>query len=166
MDPTPLSRLFGDISIFRNAPAAAEASNSRSRWHPKITLYRFLVISTTISLKSEKAVETFYGKSYVSTTIEWIAGVAVFTLLSWFISMHLLAWLVDCDLIRLIWSPKYTSEERQRAEGAFPLITTYRLLVSGSVFMFGMMKAYLSYVGLEGAANVLDWIFGVVVTSM
>ena len=77
-----------------------------------------------------------------------------------------LAWLVDCDLIRLIWSPKYTSEERPRTDGAYPLITNYRLLVSGSVFMFGMVKAYLSYVGLGGAANVVDWIFGVVVTSM
>jgi hypothetical protein len=81
LDPTSLSRPFNDISIFMNAPAA-EASNSNSRWHPKITVYRLLVISTTISLGSAKAVETFYGKSYVSTTIEWIAGVAVFSLLS------------------------------------------------------------------------------------
>ena len=76
-----------------------------------------------------------------------------------------LAWLVDCDLVRLIWSPMYRSEERQRTAGAFPLITTYRLLVSGSVFIFGVIKAYLSYAGLGGAANVLDWIFGVLVTS-
>ena len=76
-----------------------------------------------------------------------------------------LAWLVNRDLVRLIWRPRYTSEERQRTEGAFPLITTYRLLVSGSVFVFGMVKAYLSYVGLGGAANVFDWILGVVITS-
>ena len=76
-----------------------------------------------------------------------------------------LAWLVHCDLIRLIWSPNYISEERQQTEGAYPLITTYHLLVSGSVFMFGMAKAYLSYVGLGIAANVLAWILGVVVTS-
>ena len=67
-----------------NAPAV-EISNSDPRWHPKITVYRLLVISTTISLGSTKAVETFYGKSYISTTIEWIAGVAVFCLLSSFI---------------------------------------------------------------------------------
>ena len=77
-----------------------------------------------------------------------------------------LAWLVDSDLVRLIWTPKYTSEERPRTDGVYPLITSYRLLVSGSVFAFGMMKAYLSYVGLGGAANVLDWSFGVVITSM
>jgi len=68
----PLPIPFGDLSIFKNTP----------RWHPGITPYRLLVISTTISLGSAKAVATFYGKSYVSTTIEWIAGVAVFTLLS------------------------------------------------------------------------------------
>jgi len=76
-----------------------------------------------------------------------------------------LTWLVDSDLVRLIWSPKYTSEERPRTDGPYLLITGYRLLVSGSVFFFGMVKAYLSYVGLGGAANVLDWSFGVVVTS-
>ena len=77
-----------------------------------------------------------------------------------------LAWLVDWDLVRLIWSPKYTSEERQPTDGAYPLFTTYRLLVSGNMFIFGMVKAYLSYVGLGGAANVVNWIFGVVITSM
>ena len=77
-----------------------------------------------------------------------------------------IAWLVDSDLVRLIWTPKYTSEERSRTDGPYPHITSYRLLVSGSVFLFGMVKAYLSYSGLGGAANVLDWSFGVVVTSM
>ena len=81
----PHSIPFGDLSIFRSIPAAG-VSNSDPRWHPKITAYRLLVISTTISLGSAKAVATFYGKSYVSTTIEWIAGVAVFTLLSWLVS--------------------------------------------------------------------------------
>ena len=71
IDSTPLSRSFGDISTFMNAPAV-EISNSDPRWHPKITVYRLLVISTTISLGSAKAVETFYGKSYASTTIEWM----------------------------------------------------------------------------------------------
>jgi hypothetical protein len=85
-----------------------------------------------------------------------------------------LVWLVDCDLIRLIWilfkkTPDYTSEERPPSpdpDGAHPPITGYRLLVSGNVLIFGMVKAYLSYVGLGGAANALDWTFGVIVTSM
>jgi hypothetical protein len=85
-----------------------------------------------------------------------------------------LAWLVDYDLIRLIWilfkkAPNYTSEERPPIpdpDGAHPAITGYRLLVSGSVLIFGMAKACLSYVGRGGAANALDWTFGVIVTSM
>ena len=86
LDPTvPYSIPFGDLVAFRNTPAV-EVSNSGSRWHPNITPYRLLVVSTTIALGSAKAVETFYGKSYVSTTIEWVAGVAVFTLLSWLLS--------------------------------------------------------------------------------
>ena len=65
---------------------SAELLNSNSRWHPKITVYRLLIISTTISLGSAKAIATFHGKSYISTTIEWVAGVAVFCLLSSLIS--------------------------------------------------------------------------------
>jgi hypothetical protein len=84
-----------------------------------------------------------------------------------------LAWLVDRDLIQLIWSlfektPNYTSEERKPlpgSDGVHPHITGYRLLVSGSVLIFGMVKACLSYVGFGGAANALDWTFGVIVTS-
>ena len=89
LDPThPLSRPF------RNPPAV-EVSNSDSRWHPKVTVYRLLVISTTISLGSAKAVATFYGKLYVSTTIEWIAGVVVFTLLSWLVSHIIYVRVID-----------------------------------------------------------------------
>ncbi|KIM49831.1 hypothetical protein M413DRAFT_438947 [Hebeloma cylindrosporum] len=183
LDPaaTGLMKPFDDLSIFKDSDLSL-ISNSGSRWHPKITVYRLLVISTTISLGSAKAVATFYDKEYVSTTIEWIAGVAVFTflfVLGWFEEdpSHCpkLAWMFEYDLVRLIWgfftmTPNYTSEERQRTprsdEGGYPLITSYRLIVSGSVFMFGMAKAYLSYVGLGGGANVLDWTFGAIVTSM
>ncbi|KIM49829.1 hypothetical protein M413DRAFT_116606 [Hebeloma cylindrosporum] len=172
-------RPLGDLPIIRDAPT--RVSNPHSRWHPRITVYRLLVVSTTISLGSAKAVATFYGKSYVSTTIEWVAGVAVFSLLfmlGWFEESPLeypkLAWMFDCDLVHFFLGlfkkdPKYTSEGRQlhirRHDGPHPLITSYRLIVSCSVFTFGMVKAYLSYAGLVGAANVLDWTFGILVTS-
>jgi hypothetical protein len=91
LEPTRLKR-FRDVSFFRKLlkePTSTQisdesnsSSNSNSRWQPKVTVYRLLVISTTISLGSAKAVAVFYGKSYVSTTIEWIAGVAVSTALS------------------------------------------------------------------------------------
>ena len=87
LDPTTLSRLFGGISPhFTNTPVPV--SNSDSRWHPKITAYRLLVISTTISLGSAKAIATLFGKSYASTTIEWIGGVVVFTVLSFARLLH------------------------------------------------------------------------------
>lgn len=83
-----------------------------------------------------------------------------------------LAWFIDYDLVRLVWSPQYSSEERQQTNetdetdaGPYPHITGYRLLVSSSVLLFGMMKASLSYAGFGGAANVVDWILGVVITS-
>ena len=82
---------IGDKSVFTSdleqhplepPSPSPELSHSNSRWHPKITVYRLLIISTTISLGSAKAAATFHGKSYVSITIEWVAGVAVFCLLS------------------------------------------------------------------------------------
>jgi len=78
-----------------------------------------------------------------------------------------LAWFFERDLVRLLWSPGYSSEERHRlgTDGPYPRITGYRLLVSGGVFLFGIMKASLSYAGFGGAANVLDWILGVVIIS-
>lgn len=89
LEPSRLNP-FRDGSFFRKPleePLSTQVSdqsnsNSNSRWQPKVTVYRLLVISTTISLGSAKAVAVFDGKSYVSTTIEWIAGVVVFTVLS------------------------------------------------------------------------------------
>ena len=84
---------IGDKSVFTSdleqhplEPPSPELSHLNSRWHPKITVYRLLIISTTISLGSAKAAATFHGKSYVSITIEWVAGVAVFCLLSSLVS--------------------------------------------------------------------------------
>lgn len=84
---------FRDVSFFRKllqeltSTQVPDESNSNpcSRWQLKVTVYRLLVISTTISLGSAKAVAIFHGKSYVSTTIAWIAGVAVLTVLSLFL---------------------------------------------------------------------------------
>jgi p-aminobenzoyl-glutamate transporter AbgT len=88
-----LLKPIGDPSVFTSVleqhpleALSAEFSNSNSGWHPNITVYRFLIISTTISLGSAKAIATLHGKSYISITIEWVAGVAVFCLLSSLIS--------------------------------------------------------------------------------
>jgi hypothetical protein len=87
LKPIGDERVFtSDLEQHPLEPPSAELSHSNSRWHPKITVYRLLIISTTISLGSAKAAATFHGKSYVSITIEWIAGVAVFCMLSSLIS--------------------------------------------------------------------------------
>ena len=59
LDPiVPQSIVFGNLAVFRNTPVA-EVSNSSPPWHPKIIPCHFLVISTTISFGSAKAVGTF-----------------------------------------------------------------------------------------------------------
>ena len=84
LQPTRPKR-FRDLSFFRKrlkGPPSTHVSdqsisNSNPRWQPKVTVYRLLVVPTTISLESAKVVTVFYRKSYVSTTIEWISGVVL-----------------------------------------------------------------------------------------
>jgi hypothetical protein len=47
-------------------------------WHPKLTLYRLLVIFFTIGLGSAKAVTSYLNLTYASITLDWILGVVVF----------------------------------------------------------------------------------------
>ena len=62
---------------------AVPTQDTRSKqWHPKLTAYRLLVLTTTIGLGTFKAIATFRGLSFVSTTIEWIGGVVLFSVLS------------------------------------------------------------------------------------
>ena len=77
----PLSQISSaDLAIFLHRPrdAELEVQTTTSSWHPKITPYRLLVLTTTIGLGSAKAIATFRNKSYVSTTIEWVAEIVVF----------------------------------------------------------------------------------------
>ena len=50
------------------------------RWHPKITLYRLVVLLTTMCLGVSKAMMSARGAVVVSVTLEWVSGVAVFVL--------------------------------------------------------------------------------------
>jgi len=90
-----------------------------------------------------------------------------------------LSWLLAYDLMDLIWmlfrkfsltTPQYRTDEKQLERQrnnlvSYPPITGYRLLTSASVTFFGLTKAYLSYHGLSGEANTVDWILGVVLAS-
>jgi hypothetical protein len=66
------SRQSGEITTFwrgRDRPPA---------WHPKLTLYRLLVIFSTVGLGSAKVATSFLKLTYASITLEWILSVVVF----------------------------------------------------------------------------------------
>ena len=49
-------------------------------WHPKLTLYRLLVILSTVGLAAAKTAATYLNFTFASITLEWILGVVVFLL--------------------------------------------------------------------------------------
>jgi hypothetical protein len=56
------------------------AAGSSPSWHPKLTLYRFLVILSTFGLAAAKSVTSYLNFTFASITLEWILGVVVFLL--------------------------------------------------------------------------------------
>ena len=49
-------------------------------WHPKLTLYRLLVILSTVGLAVAKTATSYLNLTFASITLEWILGVVVFLL--------------------------------------------------------------------------------------
>jgi len=49
-------------------------------WHPKLTLYRLLVIFSTVGLAAAKTATSLLNLTFASITLEWILGVVVFLL--------------------------------------------------------------------------------------
>jgi hypothetical protein len=54
--------------------------NEPVRWHPKITIYRLVVLLTTVCLGVGKAITSARGVVVVPVTLEWVSGVVVFVL--------------------------------------------------------------------------------------
>ncbi|KDR71325.1 hypothetical protein GALMADRAFT_144014 [Galerina marginata CBS 339.88] len=152
-------------------------------WHPKVTPYRLMVLSTTIGLGTAKAISAQKGSAqYVSTTFEWIGG--TFFLILFVVnpydsgapSPRYLSWLFEPDCMDVIWfllaklsipCPDYQSQELIPDPYSNHLpITTYRVLVCSSVTAFGIAKAAFGYLGLSTAATWTDWMLGVVATSI
>jgi len=54
------------------------------QWHPKLTPYRLLVLLTTVTvgLGTAKAYSVSRQSVSVATSIEWISGVVIFSMLS------------------------------------------------------------------------------------
>ena len=161
------------------------------RWHPKITLYRLVVLLTTMCLGVSKAMMSARGAVVVSVTLEWVSGVAVFVLCV--VVFMLVSFKADSyhrlygiglydeghrqhmkrlfkkDLAPYLWLVSYRTDEVTLPAGfhlsRHPPITGYRIAITASVFLFGLAKAMLGYFGYSPAANTIDWVFGIVVTT-
>jgi len=56
------------------------SSASSISWHPELTLYRLLVIVSTVGLAVAKTATSYLNLTFASITLEWILGVVVFLL--------------------------------------------------------------------------------------
>ncbi|KIM40716.1 hypothetical protein M413DRAFT_166659 [Hebeloma cylindrosporum] len=152
-------------------------------WHPKLTLYRLLVILSTVGLAAAKTATSYLNLTSASITLEWILGVAVF------LFFHLLgayeetnnpyfSWLFNFDCMEYLWAclrqlvgfnrPYYISDEidtRHRV-GTPPLLTGYRIIVTLVVAIIGMSKSALLYGHKPTEATAIECVFGVGVVTM
>jgi hypothetical protein len=90
-----------------------------------------------------------------------------------------LAWLFKYDCMDAIWwlrfkisrgaplRPRYISDEVQVEEhGTIYIVTSYRLLVCATVVTIGMLKAAFTFGGVSTGATWVEWILGVVISSL
>ncbi|CAA7263500.1 unnamed protein product [Cyclocybe aegerita] len=184
LDSTTSNQSYDYSSSLR----ANKRAVSSLRWFPKLTPYRLVVLSTTIGLGTAKAISSYIGYDTISITLEWISGVVLFLVLH--LSGHydspsskpaskFLRWIFDIDCLDLLWKvlslvcvprPNYLSDELPMPEkselyGYRVQVTYYRLLVSGTIFSFGVGKASLVYLDYPSTANWVDWTLAVVLTS-
>ena len=74
------------VDLANSRPLSRPASRISSRagsslpWHPKLTLYRLLVIVSTVGLAAAKSATSYLNLTFASITIEWALGVVVFLL--------------------------------------------------------------------------------------
>ncbi|KIM40712.1 hypothetical protein M413DRAFT_28489 [Hebeloma cylindrosporum] len=175
-----------ELIDFASAPQSSRPSlrissaGSGLSWHPKLTLYRLLVILSTVGLAAAKTATSYLNLTSASITLEWILGVAVF------LFFHLLgayeetnnpyfSWLFNFDcmdacLRKLVGvnRPHYISDEidtRLRV-GTPPLLTGYRIIVTLVVATIGMSKSALLYGHKPTEATAVECAFGVGVVTI
>ncbi|PPR03112.1 hypothetical protein CVT24_012415 [Panaeolus cyanescens] len=161
------------------------------KWYPKLTPYRLLTVLVGVGLGTLKAILVAQGRVLASVEVEWVIGTAViiiFFILSTYDDDLLkdgsaTMWFFDYDCMNMCWKlvaligvepPTYSTHERSSTNfslqdghsRATPLITNYRLLVSGVTIAFGMVKAGVSYGNKSNGATVLDWVNGVIITAL
>jgi hypothetical protein len=181
----------GDVHDTLRPPEISSFNEVPVRWHPKITVYRLIVLLTTICLGVGKAIMSAKGAVVVPVPLEWVSGVAVFVLcvvviilVSFKADFHHRLYCVGLydedrqqhmkclfnkDLAPYLWLVSYRTDEVGLPAGfhlsQHPPITGYRIVVTASVLLFGLAKAMLGYLGHPIAANTFDWTYGVVVAS-
>ena len=69
------------------------SAGSSISWHPKLTLYRLLVIVSSGGLAAAKTATSYLNLAFASITLEWILGVVVFLL--WVLSIPIFLALND-----------------------------------------------------------------------
>ena len=74
-DPT----IEPEVIDLASAPRISSVG-SRVSWHPKLTLYRLLIILSTVGLAIAKTATSYLNLTFASITLEWILGVVVFLL--------------------------------------------------------------------------------------
>ncbi|KIK00153.1 hypothetical protein K443DRAFT_679420 [Laccaria amethystina LaAM-08-1] len=168
------TRPQGDMHDTLRPPETFSFDEVPVRWHPKITVYRLVVLLTTICLGVGKAITSARGAVVVPITLEWVSGVAVFVLL-YGIGLYdedhrqHMKWLFNQDLAPYLWLVSYRTDEVALPAGfhfsRHPPITGYRIAITASVPLFGLAKAMFGYLGYSLAANTFDWVFGVIVTT-
>ncbi|KAF9008462.1 hypothetical protein BDQ17DRAFT_1237068 [Cyathus striatus] len=156
------------------------------QWHPKLTLYRLLVILTTLGFGISKAVLSYQGHSIVPITLEWLFTTGVF--------------LLCVSSFSLTFSPPHTYNSgsfhstrikpthKSSSPGSstsisatlygnasaaslalrtrrfiaqkykHPPIRGYDLLVTLSTTVLGMTKSILAYQGRNTAVATVEWL--------
>ena len=86
-----------------------------------------------------------------------------------------LLWLFKPDCIDVVWylvaklsipRPEYLSTELDLEFDPGHLVTSYRILVSGTVLFFGTLKATFTYSNLSTVATWVEWFFAAFLTSL
>jgi hypothetical protein len=82
-DPTPELSESAHSSVVDSTPRSPTI-----RWHPKLTVYRALILSLTAGFGLAKAILTYRDQMNGSITVDWVFGVLVFLLYGVHISFY------------------------------------------------------------------------------
>ncbi|KAF9055710.1 hypothetical protein BJ165DRAFT_1398524 [Panaeolus papilionaceus] len=137
---------------------------AKPRWHPKATPFRLLTTLSFAGLAILKAILIYRGSQIAPVAVEWICGTLLFIVcyvLDIFeqdgrLNDDTYRWFYDYDAMEFVWTflarfqidrPDYSTTELPNMNISLsrPLVTNYRLLVSATVLIFGVLKAVFAY---------------------